>query len=126
VYAWTSEALDAAGPQATPAQGSPASRAPSAPVAPRNAPPAALDERLARLARQMPEGLAEKIRASGTAPAEERKLVTVLFCDLVGSTAIAARLDPEEYRDLLEQYLAITFREIYKFEGIVNQLAGTA
>ena len=119
-----SEALDAAGPPATPAQGSPASRAPSAPVAPRNAPPAALDERLARLARQMPEGLAEKIRASGTAPAEERKLVTVLFCDLVGSTAIAARLDPEEYRDLLEQYLAITFREIYKFEGIVNQLAG--
>ncbi len=35
-------------------------------------------------------------------PAAERKQVTVLFCDLVGSTAIAERLDPEEYRDLLD------------------------
>ena len=35
----------------------------------------------------------------------ERKQVTVLFCDLVGSTAIAERLDPEEYHDLLDEYL---------------------
>jgi len=56
--------------------------------------------------------------------AGERKLVTVLFCDLVGSTAIAERLDPEEYRDLLDEYLAVAFREIYTAEGIVNQLAG--
>lgn len=54
----------------------------------------------------------------------ERKLVTVFFCDLAGSTAIAERLDPEEYRELLEQYVALAFREIYRFEGIVNQLAG--
>ena len=33
-------------------------------------------------------------------------------------------LDPEEYRDLLEQYLELAFREIYRVEGIVNQLAG--
>ncbi len=58
------------------------------------------------------------------ATAGERKLVTVLFSDLVGSTAIAERLDPEEYRDLLEQYMALAFREIYKVEGIVTQLAG--
>ena len=59
------------------------------------------------------------------APVEgERKQVTVLFCDLAGSTAIAERLDPEEYRDLIEQYLALAFREIYRFEGMVNQLAG--
>ncbi len=54
----------------------------------------------------------------------ERKLVTVFFCDLAGSTAIAERLDPEEYRELLEQYVALAFREIYRFEGMVNQLAG--
>src|SRR6185295_15851160 len=54
----------------------------------------------------------------------ERKQVTVLFCDLVGSTAIAERLDPEEYRDLIERYLAIAFREIGRFEGTVNRLAG--
>jgi class 3 adenylate cyclase/tetratricopeptide (TPR) repeat protein len=56
--------------------------------------------------------------------AGERKLVTVMFCDLVGSTAIAERLDPEEYRDLLEQYMAIAFREVYRVEGIITHLAG--
>ena len=54
----------------------------------------------------------------------ERKQVTVLFCDLVGSIAIAERLDPEEYHDLLEDYLDLVFPEIYRREGIVNQLAG--
>ncbi len=82
------------------------------------------DDRLPRLAPRIPDVLADKIRASGGAIAGERKLVTVLFCDLVGSTAIAERLDPEEYRDLLEQYMAIAFSEIYKVEGIVNRLVG--
>jgi class 3 adenylate cyclase/ABC-type lipoprotein export system ATPase subunit/tetratricopeptide (TPR) repeat protein len=81
-------------------------------------------DRFARLAQSIPEELAQKIKASTGAVAGERKLVTVLFCDLVGSTAIAERLDPEEYHDLLEEYLALAFAEIYRFDGIVNQLAG--
>lgn len=81
-------------------------------------------DQLARLKRHVPENLAQKIRASTGVVAGERKLVTVLFCDLAGSTAIAERLDPEDYHDLLEAYLEVTFREIYRFEGIVNQLAG--
>ena len=48
----------------------------------------------------------------------------MLFCDLAGSTAIAEGLDPEEYHDLLEQYVELAIDEIYRFEGIVNQLAG--
>ena len=85
--------------------------------------PAAADEP-APLARDIPAVLAAKIRASQGVIAGERKLVTVMFCDLVGSTAIAERLDPEEYRDLLEQYLAIAFREVYRVEGIITHLAG--
>ncbi len=54
----------------------------------------------------------------------ERKQVTVLFCDLVGSVSIAEKLDPEEYHDLLEDYLDIVFPEIYRREGVVNVLAG--
>jgi class 3 adenylate cyclase/tetratricopeptide (TPR) repeat protein len=80
--------------------------------------------RLERLTRQIPASLAEKIRVTAGASTGERKRATVMFCDLVGSTAIAAGLDPEEYRDLLDQYLEICFREIYRYEGIVNQLAG--
>ena len=63
-------------------------------------PPA--EERLGRLTRQIPQDLAQKILGSQRTIAGERKLVTVLFCDLVGSTALAERMDPEEYRDLLD------------------------
>jgi len=45
--------------------------------------------------------------AAGTAPArEERKIVTVLFADLVGFTAKAERLDPEDVRATLSPYYA--------------------
>ncbi len=90
--------------------------------APAEAPAA---ERLARLSQHIPPALAAKITATrGNAMVGERKLVTVMFCDLVGSTAIAEHLDPEDYRDLLDEYLELAFREIYRVEGIVNQLAG--
>jgi len=82
------------------------------------------NDRLARLPTLIPAELAQKILDSKGSVVGARKLVTVLFCDLVGSTAIAERLDPEEYRDLLGEYLEVAFREVYKFEGIVNQLAG--
>src|SRR5262249_34592760 len=42
----------------------------------------------------------------------------------VSSVAIAERLDPEEYHDLLEAYLDVVFPEIYRLEGVVNVLAG--
>ena len=54
----------------------------------------------------------------------ERRQVTVCFCDLVGSTAIAARLDPEEYRELLEEYADTVSPEIVRRGGVVNQMAG--
>ncbi|MFN8544238.1 MAG: adenylate/guanylate cyclase domain-containing protein [Candidatus Binatia bacterium] len=82
------------------------------------------DARLARLAQHIPAGLADKLRATRDLPAGERKQVTVLFCDLVGSTALAARLDPEEYHDRLEAYLERAVAEIYRLEGIVPHLAG--
>src|SRR5437867_3013351 len=87
------------------------------------APPPATDA-FTRLSRHIPTGLAHKIRATQGAIEGERKQVTVLFCDLVGSTAIAAGLDPEEYADLLDRYLEIVCREVYRFEGIVTHLAG--
>ena len=80
-------------------------------------------ERFLRLARHIPQATAEKIRQAGSV-AGERKRATVLFCDLVGSTAIAEELDPEEYRELLESYLELVFEEVYRLEGGVNQLSG--
>jgi len=93
----------------------------AAPAGAADAPP---EDRLARLTANVPREVAERMRAGGGAMAGERRRVTVLFCDLVGSTAIAEGLDPEEYHDLLEDYLALAFREIYHYDGFVNQLAG--
>jgi len=98
--------------------GTPIGDVPATPSAP------SLEDRLAHMTRHIPDQLAEKIRATQSLVTGERKLVTVMFCDLVGSTAIAEGLDPEEYRDLLEGYLEVVFREVYAVEGVVNQLAG--
>jgi class 3 adenylate cyclase/tetratricopeptide (TPR) repeat protein len=60
----------------------------------------------------------------GRAAGSERKLVTVLFCDLVGSTALAEKLDPEVYRELLDEYFALALAEINRLDGFTTQLAG--
>ncbi len=39
-----------------------------------------------------------------TSPEAERRQLTVMFCDLVGSTALSSRLDPEDMRDVIRDY----------------------
>ena len=64
-------------------------------------------------------------RRSGSAPAApgrgpreaERRQLTVMFVDLVGSTALSARLDPEEMREVLRAYQNAVAGEIARFEG---------
>lgn len=77
-----------------------------------------------RLREQMPAGLAEKVLATRGRIEGERKQVAVLFCDLVSSATIAEAMDPEEFRDLLDRYLAVVFDEVARAEGLVNQIAG--
>jgi class 3 adenylate cyclase/tetratricopeptide (TPR) repeat protein len=60
---------------------------------------------------------AAPLEASGT-PREQRKIVTVLFCDLTGSTALGERLDPEPLRALVTRYLE-------RMRGIVERHGGT-
>jgi class 3 adenylate cyclase len=47
-----------------------------------------------------------------------------MFCDLVGSTAMSARLDPEEFRDTVRAYQAACAEVIARFEGHVAQYLG--
>ena len=58
--------------------------------------------------------------------AEERKVVTVLFADLVGFTARAERLDPEDVRAILTPYFARVRSEIETFGGVVEKFIGDA
>ena len=58
-------------------------------------------------------------------PAEaERRQLTVLFCDLVGSTALSAKLDPEDYRDVMRVYQEIASAVIRHFDGHVAKYLG--
>jgi class 3 adenylate cyclase len=54
----------------------------------------------------------------------ERRHLTVLFCDLVGSTAIAARLDPEQWRETLAGFHRVAAEAISRFEGHVAKYLG--
>ncbi len=60
------------------------------------------------------------------APAEERKLATVLFADLVGATALASNQDPERTRALLDRFYDAMAEEIEAAGGTVEKFAGDA
>ncbi|MDQ2910215.1 MAG: AAA family ATPase [Actinomycetota bacterium] len=59
-------------------------------------------------------------------PAEERKLITVLFVDVVGSTARAEQLDPEDVRSMLAPYHARARAKLESFGGRVEKFVGDA
>src|SRR4051794_5378149 len=66
-----------------------------------------------------------QLAASG-APQEERKLVSVLFVDLVDSTARADKADPEDVRDLLQAYHREARQCIEQYGGVVEKFIGDA
>ncbi|MGJ7506622.1 AAA family ATPase [Variovorax sp. GT1P44] len=56
----------------------------------------------------------------------ERRQITVMFCDLVGSTELAERLDPEELRDVMVAYRQVSSDAVGRYEGYVAQFRGDA
>jgi class 3 adenylate cyclase/tetratricopeptide (TPR) repeat protein len=60
---------------------------------------------------------------SARADAERRQL-TVMFCDLVGSTALSARLDPEDLREVIAAYHRTTTDAVKSFDGFVAKYMG--
>jgi class 3 adenylate cyclase len=63
---------------------------------------------------------------TGPPPREERKVVTILFTDLVGSTARAEGLDPEDVRATLSSYYAQLRAELERYGGTVEKFIGDA
>src|SRR6266850_1148869 len=57
---------------------------------------------------------------------EERRIVTVLFADMAGSTALGEELDPEEVRRLLQRYYAIARESVVQHGGTVEKFIGDA
>ena len=70
-----------------------------------------------------------RLNASGsqvpkTRRAAERRQLTILFCDLVGSTALSANMDPEEFRQIILDYHQVAENSIRQFGGHVAQYLG--
>ena len=77
----------------------------------------------AALAEAAPAAAADTAPVTASAGGERRHL-TVLFCDLVGSTEIAAQLDPEEWREIVADYHRAATQAIERFGGHVAQYLG--
>ncbi|HVN84546.1 MAG TPA: adenylate/guanylate cyclase domain-containing protein, partial [Candidatus Binatia bacterium] len=54
----------------------------------------------------------------------ERKQVTVLFADCIGSTAMAERLDPEDVHGIMDRCFRMLAEQVHRFEGTINQFTG--
>jgi class 3 adenylate cyclase len=94
----------------------------NAPVSPSAPPPASLQEH--EPLSYTPPHLAEKILTSRSALEGERKQVTVLFCDLANSTALAERLGPENMHTLFNRFFALALDVVHRYEGTINQFLG--
>lgn len=63
-------------------------------------------------------------RSLSPEPAAERRQLTVMFCDLVGSTALSEQLDPEELHTLIHTYQEICAQVVRRFDGYIAQYLG--
>ncbi len=79
---------------------------------------------LQALRHAVPPSLASKILAERERTEGERKLVTTLFADIVGSTSLAERMDPEDWRDVVTGAHRRISEAVYQYEGTIAQLLG--
>ncbi|MEZ5739044.1 MAG: adenylate/guanylate cyclase domain-containing protein [Burkholderiaceae bacterium] len=73
---------------------------------------------------QADEGRLSAIRGTGSTESAELRQLTVMFCDLVGSTALSTRLDAEDLRELIGRYQEIVARIANSYDGYVAQFLG--
>lgn len=76
-----------------------------------------------KILKAVKEGEEAPVEGPGAAT-EERRQLTIQFCDLVGSTQISSRMDPEDYRELMRVYQETASNVILKYGGYVAQYLG--
>ena len=85
---------------------------------------AAKTQSLSALRQSVPTAIAQKILAERDRATGERKLITALFTDIVGSTALAEQLDPEDWREIVTGAHQRVSQSVYHYEGTIAQLLG--
>jgi class 3 adenylate cyclase len=80
------------------------------------------------LQQYIPKELMSKLEAAraSDAMAGERRIVTMLFCDIKGSTTAAEQLDPEEWTEIINGAFEHMIKPVYHYEGTVARLMGDA
>jgi class 3 adenylate cyclase len=71
-----------------------------------------------------PRHISEQILAVRSAIEGERKQVSVLFCDIVRSSALAADLGPEEFHLVIDRFFQVALEQVHRYEGTINQFLG--
>jgi class 3 adenylate cyclase/tetratricopeptide (TPR) repeat protein len=76
----------------------------------------------------IPQELMKKLQAARATGGMvgERRVVTMLFCDLKGSTEAAERLDPEDWTEIMNGAFAHMIKPVYQYEGTIARLMGDA
>jgi class 3 adenylate cyclase len=86
--------------------------------------PPADDAAQRSLSAAAPAPLIEKMRAARMTG--ERKPVTALFADVVGSTTLAEQMDPEDWTQILNEAFELMSQAVFRYEGTIAQLQGDA
>lgn len=86
-----------------------------------SAPPAIDRDALARL---IPGQYLDQLAAARGRPSGERRVVTILFFDVTGSTAMAEDLDPEDVMEIMNGAFEVLIEPIYHYEGTLARLMG--
>ena len=87
--------------------------------------PSSIDATIhSRLTAAAPTPLITKMRAARLTG--ERKPVTALFADVVGSTTLAEQMDPEDWTAMINEAFDLMSRAVFRYEGTIAQLQGDA
>ena len=78
------------------------------------------------LKRLVPQEFAERLLAARGKVSRERRVVTILFSDVKGSTQMAENLDPEEVMEIMDGAFDVLIEPIYRYEGTLARLMGDA
>jgi class 3 adenylate cyclase len=81
--------------------------------------------RLLDAIKALPADAAPAATDARTATGAERRQLTVMFCDLAGSTALSARLDPEDLREVLGSYHAAVAEVVAGLDGMSPNIWAT-
>ncbi len=76
--------------------------------------------------RSIPEEYAAKMKAARATDSMhgERRLVSILFCDVTGSTAMAKDLDPEDWAEVMHEAFDYLIAPVYRYEGTLARMMG--